>query len=155
MAKKKVNFAYLHTDRWNSMFNNSVMKNCKGRKSTLETDDEGLEHTLLIWLDASANLSAENTATQIQFRAIIHYFKTFATVAECEECIRSKSPVDRIFLISSGVFGQELIPRISALRQLACAYVYCRDKKKNEEWSKHCPKVIVFRLWKVFLFPDV
>lgn len=132
-----------------SFIDKSMMKNLDETKSipTVSADellgigDNDVEHTCLIWLDGSADVSSENRATQTQFRAIVHHFKTFTNVSDCEKFIRSKSNFDRVYLISSGIFGQDLIPRLTALRQLCFAYVYCRDKQRNEKWSKNFAKV--------------
>jgi len=115
--------------------------------------DPDLETVCLIWLDASANISAENIANQKQFRSIIHYFKTFQNTQDCEKYIREKSKDDRIFFIVSGRLGQEIVPRIHQFRQIFSIYVYCQDKQKNEEWANKFTKVIFIILFISFIFP--
>ncbi|CAF1331170.1 unnamed protein product [Rotaria sp. Silwood1] len=87
------------------------------------------------------NTSTENIITQRKFRSIIHYFKTFSHVQDCEQYIRQKTKDDRIFLIVNGRFGQEIVPRIHQFRQIFSIYVYYQDKEKNEEWAKKFIKV--------------
>jgi hypothetical protein len=104
--------------------------------------DPDLETVSLVWLDASANISAENITSQKQFRSIIHHFKTFQNTQDCEKYIREKSKDDRIFFIVSGRLGQEIVPRVHQFRQIFSIYVYCQDKQKNEEWANKFTKVI-------------
>ncbi len=101
-----------------------------------------LESVYLIWLDASADLSAENIGTQKQLRSIIHNFKTFLNVQDCEQYINEKTNYDRIFLIVSGRLGRKIVPCIHQLRQIFSIYVYCQDKQRNEEWANKFTKVV-------------
>lgn len=103
------------------------------------------ETVCLIWLDASVTTSTENIATQKEFNKIIHYFKTFSNVSDCEQYIQQKTKDDRVFLIANGRLGQEITPRIHNFRQVFSIYVYCQDKERNEEWAKKFCKVIYDR----------
>jgi hypothetical protein len=73
--------------------------------------DTNYETYFLIWLDASIN-SEENLAAQEKLRSFFNYLRTFDKPDECEKYIRSISSDDRIVLIVSGHFGQQLIPNI-------------------------------------------
>jgi hypothetical protein len=106
-----------------------------------------LETVCLIWLDASVNVSTENIETQKELQSIIHYFKTFQNVQDCEQFIQQKSNDDRIYFIVSGRLGQEIVPRIHHLRQVFSIYVYCQDKRKNEEWASKFNKVITINIF--------
>jgi len=105
-------------------------------------EGNNLETMYLIWLDASVNKSKENLDAQQQIRTIINHLKTFENVQDCEQYLHQTSKDDRIFLIVSGRLGQEIVPRIHHYRQICLIYVYCMDKKINEEWAKHFFKVI-------------
>jgi tetratricopeptide (TPR) repeat protein len=100
-----------------------------------------LETICLIWLDASANVSAENIATQKQIQTITPHFKIFQNVKDCEQYIRQKCKDDRIFFIVSGQLGREIVPRIHQCRQIFSIYVYCQNKQLNEEWANKFAKV--------------
>ena len=104
-------------------------------------ETQNLETFFLLWLDASVNSSSENVDAQLQLRSSIHYLRTFEDGDECENYIRSVSKHDRVVLIVSGRLGATVVPRIHSLRQLASVYVYCKDKKRNEEWANHFKKV--------------
>jgi hypothetical protein len=101
-----------------------------------------LEIFSLVWLDASINNSEENLETQQRLRTIINHLLTFDDSNLCEDYIRSVSTHDRIVIIVSGLSGRQLIPRIHSLRQVCSIYVYCMDRKTNEQWTKKFSKVI-------------
>jgi len=107
------------------------------------THDNNLETVYLVWLDTSVNTSKDNIDAQQQFRTIINHLETFENVQECEQYLRQTSKDDRIFLIVSGRLGQEIVPRIHQYRQVSSIYVYCMNKRTNEEWAKHFTKVIL------------
>jgi hypothetical protein len=96
----------------------------------------------LIWLDASIN-SEENLDAQEKLRLSINYLITFDKVDECEKYIRSISSDDRIVLIVSGHFGQQLLPNIHLFRQVSSIYIYCTNKEFHQQWSKQYTKVIL------------
>ena len=78
-----------------------------------------------------------------RLRATINYLKTFHDANECENHIRTVPDGDRMLLIVSGGLGQIIVPRVHTLRQILSIYVFCFDKKKHEEWTKHYTKVIL------------
>jgi hypothetical protein len=102
-----------------------------------------LEIFSLVWLDPSINNSEENRETQQRLRTIINHLETFEDSTRCEDYIRSVSTHDRIVIIVSGTSGRILIPRIHSLRQLCSIYVYCMNRKTNQQWTKNYTKVIV------------
>lgn len=110
--------------------------------TSIATHDPALESVCLVWLDASANTSAENIATQKQFCAITHHLKIFQNIHDCEQYIQQKCKADRIFFIVSGQLGREIVPRIHHHRQIFAIYVYCQNKQLNEEWANKFAKVI-------------
>lgn len=104
--------------------------------------DDNFETYSLIWLDASVN-SEENLDVQEKFRSSINYLQTFDKLNECKKYILSVSSEDRIVLIISGHFGQQLIPEIYHLRQISSIYMYCTNKEFHQQWSKQYKKVIL------------
>jgi len=112
--------------------------------------DDNFETYSLIWLDASIN-SEENLAAQEKFRSSINYLQTFDELNECKKYILSVSSGDRIVLIISGYFGQQLIPEIHHLRQISSIYMYCTNKEFHQQWSIQYNKVILFFLIILFL----
>jgi uncharacterized protein (DUF4213/DUF364 family) len=107
----------------------------------LQREDKNFETYSLVWLDASIN-SQENRDAQIIIRSTINYLQTFNRLNECETYIRLVSSEDRIVLIVSGHFGQQLVPQIHHLRQVFTIYIYCRNKEFHQQWSQQYNKVI-------------
>ncbi len=112
--------------------------------NTIKNADENLETYCLIWLDASVNSSPENVKVQQQLRSSINHLLLFEDDQQCLEYIHSVPKDDRIVFIVSGKFGQIIVPQIVQLRQIISIYIYCTDKKANEEWSRHFTKVTIF-----------
>lgn len=108
-----------------------------------KSSDNNDESSSIVWLDPSADTSSENKRMHTQLRSIINCLKTFGDATECEKHIRSVPGGDRILLIVTGGLGQNIVPRIHALRQIVSIYVFCFDKKKHEEWIQQFKKVIL------------
>jgi hypothetical protein len=105
-------------------------------------EDQNLETYCLIWLDASVNKSQENIQAQKELRTSINHLMTFEDDRQCLIYIQSVPKDDRIILIVSGRLGQIIVPKIVKYRQISSIYVYCMDKKANEQWAKQFKKVI-------------
>ncbi len=109
--------------------------------SNTTQEDGNLETYCLIWLDASVNESQENIEAQKQLRTSINHLITFEDDQRCLQYIQSVSKDDRIILIVSGRLGQIIVPKIVKYRHIASIYVYCMNKKANEQWAKNFNKV--------------
>lgn len=109
---------------------------------------ENLETYSLLWLDNYANSSSDNRRAQQQLQKLIPHLLTFEDDYQCFQYLTNLSINDRIILIASGRFGRMLVPRIVQFRQITSIYIYCMDKRANEQWSKQYSKVnkVVTRL---------
>jgi hypothetical protein len=107
----------------------------------LTQQKQNLETYFLIWLDDEVNSFNENVKVQQQLRRSINHLTTFDDDNKCEEYIRSVPKDDRIILIVSDQLGQKIVPRIHQLRQVSSIYVYCMNKKQNEQWAQQFSKV--------------
>ena len=103
--------------------------------------DDNLETFSIFWLDAQVNAIEDNRLTQLKLREISNHLKTFDDQDECYQRILSLSPQDRLVLIVSGRCGRQLVPQIHHLQQVSSIYVYCMDKKANEQWTKDFIKI--------------
>ena len=104
------------------------------------TDDKNLEIFSLIWLDENVNVK-DTRDTEQKLRSIINHLKKFQDVKQCQQYIEQRSKKDRLILIVSGQLGREIVPSIHKLRQVISIYVYCMDKKSNEQWACKFAKV--------------
>lgn len=105
-----------------------------------QCDSENLQTFSLLWLDAEVN-SEKNQDVQQQLRATINQLKTFEDPDECLQYIQQTSKEDRLALIVSDQWSQEVVPSIHQLQQVSLIYVYYRDKMKTEAWAKEFTKV--------------
>ncbi|CAF1113659.1 unnamed protein product [Adineta steineri] len=103
-------------------------------------DDKSLEIFSLIWLDANVDVKGTRE-TEVKLRSIINHIKKFQDVKQCQHYIEQTSQKDRLVIIVSGRLGQEIVPYIHQLRQVISIYVYCMDKKNNEQWALKFTKV--------------
>lgn len=110
-----------------------------------------LETFSLIWLDSTVNNSEENVRTQQCLRTIINHFVPFEDSKSCENYIRLTSNHDRLIIIVSGLNGRDFVPRIHQFEQVYSIYVYCMNRKTNQQWTKNFPKVKHFRFLLYFL----
>ncbi len=108
--------------------------------------NENLETYCLIWLDAGVNSSKETIQAQKQLQTSINHLLTFVDDQQCLQRIQSSSKDDRIVLIVSGRSGRIIVPKIAHLRQIISIYVYCMDKKANEQWTQPFSKVSSFQI---------
>jgi 2-phosphoglycerate kinase len=106
----------------------------------INTDDRNLEIFSLIWLDENVNIKSSRDTEQ-KLRSIINHLKKFEDVRQCQEYIEERSKKDRLILIVSDQLGEEIVPLIHNLRQMMSIYVYCINKKSNEQWTWKFPKV--------------
>ncbi|CAF3898017.1 unnamed protein product, partial [Adineta steineri] len=104
------------------------------------TDDKSLEIFSLIWLDATVNVK-DTRDTEVKLRSIINHIKKFQDIKQCQQYIEQTSQKDRLVIIVSGQLGQEIVPHIHQLRQVISIYVYCMDKKSNEQWAYKFAKI--------------
>jgi len=107
-----------------------------------DVDDKHLEIFCLFWLDSNIH---ESRDTEQKWRSIINHLKKFQDVQQCRQHIEQTSENDRLVLIASGQLGREIVPSIHQLRQVLSIYIYCMDKKVNQQWSSKFTKV---KFWK-------
>ncbi|CAF0960412.1 unnamed protein product [Didymodactylos carnosus] len=107
---------------------------------TVRFQNDNLETYTLIWLDKNVNETEENLNTQKKLRAAINQLKV---IDDCNKCVNYLTDIkdQKMVLIVSGSYGPQVIPVVHGLKQLNDIYVFCVDKKSNEEWSKDYEKV--------------
>ncbi|CAF1418416.1 unnamed protein product [Adineta steineri] len=106
----------------------------------INTDDKSLEIFSLIWLDANVNVK-DTRETEVKLRSIINHIQKFQDIKQCQHYIEQTSEKDRLVFIVSGSLGREIVPFIHQLRQVISVYVYCIDKKSNEQWAIKFSKI--------------
>ena len=114
-----------------------------GTKPHNNGNDQNLEIFCLVWLDANLDVT-EGRNTEQKLRSIINHLKKFRDVKQCQNYIETKSQKDCLVMIVSGQLGREIVPSVYKFRQIISIYVYCMNKKHDEEWTCKFTKV---KLW--------
>ena len=96
---------------------------------------------LLIWVDANARSSTLDTQETLKhLRTIVNDVKLVDQPDECLH-ILEQMPNKQSFVITSGFFGKELVPRIHDIAGLDAIYIFCGNKQYHEQWSRVWRKV--------------
>ena len=128
-------------------------KNTKIAKTTASTKhktiklqqqpyDYRVQNFLLVWLDGKIdeinNKDCLNTINKL--REVVNTVNTFTDMGKCINFI-AETKEEKIFIISSGTFGQTIVPIIHEMPQISNMYIFCGNKCHHEQWVKQWPKV--------------
>ncbi|CAF3956896.1 unnamed protein product [Rotaria sordida] len=100
----------------------------------------GHDISCIIWLDANVNTNERRNAEQ-KLASIVKHFEKFQDKEQCQKYIEERLGKDRLIIIVSGRLGKEIVPSVHNLQQVISIYVYCMDKKSNEQWACSFTKV--------------
>ncbi|CAF1010085.1 unnamed protein product, partial [Didymodactylos carnosus] len=92
------------------------------------------ESLLCIWLDNYISTVPE------AFGRISLEYTFFDNQEQCMTFVEESSD-KTIFLITSGKFGQDIVPKIHGLKQLNTIFVYCGNIETNKTWSAEFEKI--------------
>ena len=100
-----------------------------------------IQKFLLLWVDANVQSSGSDTQNTLKYlRTIVNDVKLLDKPDECLR-ILERTPDKRSFVITSGSFGKELVPRMHDLPGLDAIYIFCGNKQYHEQWSRTWNKV--------------
>ncbi|CAF1051780.1 unnamed protein product [Rotaria sordida] len=100
-----------------------------------------IQNFLLVWLDANIDESKEDFKNSLtNLRHIVATITTFTDADQCVDFLRDIED-EKVFMIVSGVLGQNILPDIQALPQLHSIYVFCENQSIHEQWAKKTLKV--------------
>ena len=95
----------------------------------------------LVWLDENIdenNADCRNSITQL--RQLVNTVNTFIDVDECIDFI-TDTKQETTFMISSGTFGQTILPTIHDIQQVSTIYILSENKAQHEKWIKEWSQV--------------
>ena len=99
---------------------------------------------LVVWLDPYINESKQDYQNMvIQLRNVASNLHIFNQRDECIDFL-TDAYEEKVFLITDGVTGKEVIPLINDLATLDTIYILCQDKLEHEQWVKRYTKVQVY-----------
>lgn len=121
-------------------------------KSDNHSKTTNFESFACLWLDEKVNSTKDNRDTQQELRQIINHLVTFDNGGECEQYIQQITQ-EKVILIVSGSLGRQTVPQLHSLPQFLACYVFCQDKKANQQWANKYHKVqsIFYKLYYKFL----
>ena len=110
--------------------------------STASRPNRGrLQNYLLIWVDGNIDEQNEDCAnTLAKLRSVVREVNLCKTPAQCIKFLNDMDN-EKAFIISSGAFGQHLVPEIHDLPQVDAIYIFCGNKTKHEIWAKEWAKI--------------
>jgi hypothetical protein len=98
---------------------------------------QNLEDFTIIWLDKNAD---HIRFDKMRLRTLINYCQIFSDIKDCLAYIHTIS-LEKIFFIVSGSLGQEIVPIVQDLSQVAFVYIFCADRIKHVDWTKMFSKI--------------
>ena len=92
---------------------------------------------LLIWLDTSFDEVNDNGwhTIKTQLRDIVGSIHTFTDTDRCIDFLTDIGD-EKIFLIISDTYGQNIVPIVHEISQLSSIYIFGGDKSRPEQWTK-------------------
>ncbi|CAF1178163.1 unnamed protein product, partial [Adineta steineri] len=99
------------------------------------------QNYLLVWVDGSideTNKDCQDTLAQL--KNVINNVKV---CTQPDQCIQVLNQFDRerAFVITSGSFGQHLVPEIHGMPKLDAIYIFCGDKSRHQGWTQNWTKI--------------
>jgi hypothetical protein len=95
-----------------------------------------VENSLVIWIDANNNQSNKDYQNILTcLHNVVNIVHTFTQPDQCIQFL-NEIKTEKVFVITSGSFGQHFVPDIHALSQLDAIYIFCRNKSYHERWAK-------------------
>jgi hypothetical protein len=94
----------------------------------------------LVWLDRSIDENDDGCRNSItKLREVISMVNIFVDVDECIDFITDIG--EKVFVIISGKFNQDIIPIVQDISQVHSVYIYFENNESYEKWTKESPKV--------------
>ncbi|CAF2713578.1 unnamed protein product [Rotaria sp. Silwood2] len=97
---------------------------------------------LVIWLDTNACASDDHAKSCEYYRAIVHSMEIFSDPDACIDFVTDRDDSDeRVFLILSESFSENIVPFIHTIPQLHSIYIHGSDGSKKLSWTNEYEKV--------------
>ena len=101
----------------------------------------GSQNFLLIWIDANINASDVGYIhTLEELRGVVNDMTIFTAIDRCVTFLQGVVN-EKIFVITSGSLGRDLLPKIDSLAKLETIYVFCNERSRYKLWAKKWFKI--------------
>ncbi|CAF5038097.1 unnamed protein product, partial [Rotaria sp. Silwood1] len=99
------------------------------------------ENYLVIWVDETIDPNNEHCQQILaELRGVVNQINLCTTTVQCVQWL-NESNEETSFLISSGAFGQKLVPDIHEMPKLDAIYIFCTNTEHHEQWAKNWTKI--------------
>lgn len=93
-----------------------------------------VENFIIIWLDSNINEFDDNTKKSItSLRQAVNSIKIYNDVDKCMDFLTDIED-EKVFLIVSYIFGQQIISLFENVTQLHSIYIICNQSIENQPW---------------------
>lgn len=100
-----------------------------------------IKQSILIWVDNNVESNDSDTKKTIdKLNELVCKIVLIKTPATCIEMLKEVEPT-KCYLITSGVLGKELMPRIHSLSHLEAIFIFCANKTHHEIWTNEFSKI--------------
>jgi tetratricopeptide (TPR) repeat protein len=97
---------------------------------------------LIVWLDGSVEDNRDNQDTKALIRRMVRgRLLTFKEPDPCVDLIFVKNSTQKVSLIVSNKYGNDVVAATHDLPQVQSIYIYCGNRQIAEEWTKPYGKV--------------
>jgi hypothetical protein len=95
--------------------------------ASINSKNSCIENFILIWLDKNIIETSDEYQNSIQlFQSFVNTIKLFSNPDEFRQFIR-KIIDEKLFIIISGSFGENLFPELEILPQIFSIYIFCNQ----------------------------
>jgi tetratricopeptide (TPR) repeat protein len=100
-----------------------------------------VQNFLVVWLDENIDENDDDYQHSIvKLREVSNTVNTFTDVDECISFIMDIK-TKKVFMISSGAFGQTTVPLVHDMTQIDTIYIFCGDKVRHQKWAQQWSKI--------------
>ena len=100
-----------------------------------------VQDAVLIWLDGTINKNNPGCRSNIRrLQHTVNDTRTFTKEQECMDFLE-KSVDKKVYMIISGVLGQQVVPLVHNLAQVDTIFIFCFNREQNENWIKDWSKI--------------
>ena len=113
----------------------------RGADERHQMDMQMIQNVFVIWLDSSVNensIDYENNVDSLH--DVVSTVKIFDDNDECVDFLKFVAH-DKVCIIISEAHGQQIVPLVHNMPQINSIFIFCRNEKTHEEWTKNWRKI--------------
>ena len=113
----------------------------KSARALRRADIKVVQNVRLVWLDNNIDEKKEDCRhTVAQLRRFVNDANTFTDTEECIQFIDDIND-NKVCMIISESLGQHIVPRVHSMSQVDSIFIFCGNRKYDEQWTKEWSKI--------------